>query len=117
MFNPKGEIDSSRFRGALVEVQFRTSKLRKQYGDARKAEKAYGKQVARRYVQRINIVKHARGVEELKQLPGLRCHELKGRRKGLWAMDLTGFYRLIFTLQGEQLQVARIEEVSKHYGD
>ena len=100
-----------------MEVQFRTSKLRKQYEDAREAEKAYGKQVARRYVERINILKHARNIEELKRSPGLRCKELKGDLKGQWAVRLTGFYRLIFTLQGGQLQVARIEEVSKHYGD
>lgn len=100
-----------------MEVQFRTNKLRRQYEDVREAEKAYGKQVARRYVARINILKHARGIEEVKQLPGLDCHQLKGRRQGQWAVKLTGFYRLIFTLQGERLQVARIEEVSKHYGD
>ena len=27
---------------------------------------------------------------------------------------LTGSYWLIFTLEGEQLEIARIEEVSKH---
>jgi proteic killer suppression protein len=100
-----------------VQVQFRTNKLRKQYEDVREAEKAHGRQVARRYVERINILKHARDIEEVKQLPGLDCHELKGRRQGQWAVKLTGFYRLIFTLQGEQLQIARVEEVSKHYDD
>jgi len=100
-----------------VEVRFRTTKLRRQYEDFRRAERAYGREVARRYVGRINVLKHARSIEELQQLPGLGCHELKGKEKGQWAVRLTGFYRLIFTLQGEQLQIARIEEVSKHYGD
>lgn len=100
-----------------MEVQFRTSRLRKQYQDVSQGERAYGRQVARRYVERINIIKHVRDIEELRRLPGLRCEPLKGPRTGQWAMRLTGFYRLIFTLQGEQLQVVRIEEVSKHYGD
>jgi proteic killer suppression protein len=42
---------------------------------------------------------------------------LKGDRSGEWAVKLTGFYRLIFTLEGKRLQIALIEEVSKHYGD
>jgi proteic killer suppression protein len=73
--------------------------------------------VARRYIQRINIMKAARGLDELTRLPGLRCHPLKGQRAGQYAIDLTGFYRLIFTLRGESLTIVRIEEVSKHYGD
>jgi proteic killer suppression protein len=73
--------------------------------------------VARKYIQRVNIIKQARNIEELKVLPGLRCHPLKGDRQGHWAINLTGFYRLIFTLEGETMEIVRIEEVSKHYDD
>ena len=66
---------------------------------------------------RINLIKKARDLAEIKRLPGLRCHELKGKRKGQYAVDLTGFYRLIFTLKGSILDIVRIEEVSKHYDD
>jgi proteic killer suppression protein len=50
-------------------------------------------------------------------LPRLRCHELSGNRKGQYAVNLTGFYRLIFTMVDDRIDVIRIEEVSKHYGD
>ena len=100
-----------------MEIRFRTQKLQRQYEDHREAEKAYGTQVARRFIQRVNIIKQARDIGELKQLPGLRCHELKGDRGGQWTVNLTGFFRLIFTLEGSLLEIARIEEVSKHYGD
>jgi proteic killer suppression protein len=50
-------------------------------------------------------------------LPGLRCHALKGVRKGEYAINLSGFYRLIFTMTGNRLEIVMIEEVSKHYGD
>jgi len=100
-----------------VIVEFRTPKLQKQYEDHRKAERAYGVEVARKYIERINFIKHTRNIEELQKLPGLDCHPLKGNRKGEWAIKLKGFYRLIFTLKGEYLEIARIEEVSKHYGD
>jgi proteic killer suppression protein len=99
-----------------LEVEFRTKKLEREYRQHQKAEKAYDRDVARRYIERINIIKQARDMEELISLPGLRCHSLKGRREGQYAVKLTGFYRLIFTLRGESLESVRIEEVSKHYG-
>lgn len=100
-----------------MDVTFKTAKLKKQYENAKEAEKAYGSVVARRFIERVNIIKKARDVEELCRLPGLRCHALKGDRKGQWAINLTGFDRLIFTLDGAALNIAHIEEVSKHYDD
>lgn len=100
-----------------MKVEFKTRKLQKEYEDRQKAIKAYGEQIARKYVLRVNLIKQARDLEEVKVFPGLHCHPLKGSRKGQWAVKLSGFYRLIFTVSGETFQVARIEEVSKHYDD
>jgi proteic killer suppression protein len=50
-------------------------------------------------------------------LPGLRFHALAGSREGQYAINLNGFYRLIVSLEGAELQIVRVEEVSKHYGD
>ena len=100
-----------------MEVQFRTQKLQKQYEISSKAEKAYGRDVARMYIQRINILKQARNIVEICALPALRCHPLKGDRQGQWAVKLTGLYRLIFTLEGKRLEIILIEEVSKHYDE
>jgi len=100
-----------------MKVGFKTKKLRNEYQHSKKAVQAYGPQVAGKYIQRVNILKQVVDLDEVKRLPGLNCHSLKGTRKGQWAVKLTGFYRLIFTVSGKQLDVARIEEVSKHYGD
>ena len=100
-----------------MEVTFRTRKLEKEYREYAKAVKAYGPKVARKYIQRINIIKQVHNIDELKALPALGCHSLKGDRYGQYSIKLTGFYRLIFTLKGDALEIAHIEEVSKHYGD
>lgn len=100
-----------------MRITFKTKKLEKQYQSGREAEKAYGTEVARKYIQRVNIIKQVQNIDELIKLPGLRCHPLKGNRKGQWSVRLTGFYRLIFTLTGKTLTVVHIEEVSKHYDD
>lgn len=100
-----------------MEVRFKTRKLEKQYLNAKEAEKAYGAQVAKRYIQRINILKNARSFEELYTISVLKFHQLKGDRDGEYAIALTGFYRLIIRNVGEIYDIVRIEEVSKHYGD
>ncbi len=98
-------------------VTFRTRKLEKQYRRYDLASRAYGQSVARKYIQRIGIIKKSYNIEELECIPVLKCHPLKGNRREQWAISLTGFYRLIFTLQGSKLEIVRIEEVSKHYDD
>ena len=100
-----------------MEIGFANKRLERCFREHRSAVRAFGDEVARRYIQRINIMKAARSLDELTRLPALRCHPLKGQRAGQYAIDLTGFYRLIFTLHGKSLTIARIEEVSKHYGD
>jgi proteic killer suppression protein len=100
-----------------MQVEFRTKKLEKQYRDSKQAIREYGEAVAKRYVQRINIIKSATDIEELERLPGLNCHPLKGNRAGDWSITLINRMRLIFTLKGDKLEVVRIKEVSKHYGD
>lgn len=100
-----------------MEILFHTRQLEKQYREYKEAEKSHGRQVARKYIERINIIKQTRDIAELQRLPVLRCHPLKGNREGQWAVNLTGFWRLIFTLQGDCLQIVQIEEVSKHYDD
>lgn len=81
------------------------------------AVKAYGLDVAKKYVLRINTIKETKNIDELKRLPGLRCHELHGDLAGKWAINLNDRYRLIFSLEGNTLEIVCIEEVSKHYGD
>ena len=68
--------------------------------------------IGRQFILRINIMKHAKDLAELMRLPGLRCHALKGSRKGQHSIALTDHVRLIFSVRGN---IATIEEVSKHY--
>jgi len=98
-----------------LEITFRTRQLERCYLHFQFAVRTFGDVVARKYVERVNIMKLSKSIDDLKKLPGLRCHQLAGDRAGQWAVNLTGFYRLIFTLEGERLAIARIEEVSKHY--
>jgi len=54
---------------------------------------------------------------EVRKLPGLDCHPLKGGRSGQFGIIIHDRWRLIISLRGERAEIVRIEEVSKHYGD
>jgi proteic killer suppression protein len=100
-----------------VEVEFATHKLEKCYQDHAHGVKMWGPVVARKYVQRIDIMQEASDLAEIEALPGLECHPLKGKRKGQFAVTLHDRWRLIFSLIGMRARVIRVEEVTKHYGD
>lgn len=101
----------------IMIVEFRSNKLRKCFEIHKEAQKAWGNAIARRYLERINVLMAVKEIEDLKKFPQFRFHALTGDRKGQYALNLDGFYRLIFTLSDETVQIITIEEVSKHYGN
>lgn len=100
-----------------MEIKFKTNKLQKQYENSKDAVKAYGSDVAKKYIQRVNILKSTKSFDELYKIPQLKFHPLTGNRNGEFAISLTGFYRLIITNDGDSFDIAKIEELSKHYDD
>lgn len=100
-----------------MDVVFRTKKLERCFKVSKVAFAEFGEVVGRRYIQRINIIRSSRNLEDLKAQRSLRCHPLKGNRKGQWAINLTNRYRLLFSLKGKDVQIVQIEEVSNHYDD
>lgn len=100
-----------------MEVKFKTNKLQKQYQNHKEAIKAYGLQIAKKYINRIDILKSAKSFDDLYKIPQLKFHPLSGNRKGEFAISLTGYWRLIITNDGDTFDIAKIEEVSDHYGD
>jgi proteic killer suppression protein len=100
-----------------LRVEFRSKKLEKCFLDSSKAVREWGETIARRYIQRINILQAAKTLYDLNSLPGLKCHRLKGNRAGQYAVRLDGAWRLIFSIEGDVLKVICILEVSRHYDD
>lgn len=95
-------------------IKFKTNKLQKCFEDSKMGQRALGQELARKYIQRVQIIQQANNLDELMGLPGLHCHPLAGDREGTYSIRLNGFYRLIVSIEEG---VVTIEEVSKHYGD
>jgi proteic killer suppression protein len=96
-------------------VHFRNRRLEQSYRESKSAVRRLGPEVSRRFVERVNLMKSARDLDELLSLPGLHGHQLKGNRAGQYSIRLTGYIRLIFTLEGHNPPAVWIEELSKHY--
>lgn len=43
-------------------------------------------------------------------LPGLRLHELTGKRSGTWAVTVSGNWRVTFIFKGEDAEVVNYED-------
>lgn len=100
-----------------MQVEFRHKKLERCFTSHQHAFRAWGDVVGKKYIQRIGILQESTNLDELCSLPGLKCHPLKGDRKGQYAISLTGFWRLIITFRDDRFEVVCVEEVSKHYDD
>jgi len=43
-------------------------------------------------------------------LPGLRLHELKGSRKGVWSVSVSGNWRVTFRFTGKDIEIVNYED-------
>lgn len=43
-------------------------------------------------------------------LPGLRLHELKGNRSGMWAVNVSGNWRVTFRIEGQDAEIVNYED-------
>jgi proteic killer suppression protein len=98
-----------------VQIVFRHKKLSDCFMQHQRGVREWGPEVARKYIHRIQIIQAAKSRLDLNSFPGLNCHPLKGKRQGQYAISLTQSWRLIISLQGDQMEIVRIEEVSHHY--
>ena len=76
-------------------------------------DKVYGSIRAKYIRRRLDSIRMAGSLEQLKGFPG-RFHELTGDRKGQWACDLDQPYRMILQPAGEN--TTAIIEITNYHG-
>jgi len=86
---------------------FRSKALRQfaQTGEARKLGVPNADRV-RRILTQLNASKRPENMN----LPGYRFHELKGRRRGTFAVNVSGNYRITFGWDGEDAVDVDLED-------
>lgn len=98
-----------------MQVEFRMNQLQQAFQEHATGVRRWGAKLARRYVQRIEVLQAAKGADELFKIPSLKFHPLTARRKGEYALVLHGQMRLIVTFADPAMSIVWIEEVSDHY--
>lgn len=76
-------------------ITFADKSLEKLSNDYKKCIRNLGEKRAKLYILRLNALKEASTLEDMRYLPG-NYHELIGNRKGQWSCSLDHPYRLIF---------------------
>ncbi|MFA6016302.1 MAG: type II toxin-antitoxin system RelE/ParE family toxin [Gallionellaceae bacterium] len=46
----------------------------------------------------------------LKAFPGWRLHQLTGDRKGQWSLSVTGNWRIVFRIEGDEIRDLDLED-------
>ncbi|GAA6617961.1 type II toxin-antitoxin system RelE/ParE family toxin [Scytonema sp. NUACC26] len=81
---------------------FKNKKFEKECNDQRLLEKNHGSVRAKRIRLRLDALRDANVLEDMRNLPG-RCHELLYDRTGQLSLDLDHPYRLIFEPANEPI--------------
>lgn len=79
-----------------MDILFQTTKLQKLCTDAKDAQRRYGERCAKLLRRRLDDIRAVDSLAILRTIPGPRCHELAGDRKGQLSVDLEHPLRLIF---------------------
>ncbi len=91
-----------------MEVSFSNAKMCKICSSEKQLRSNYGPRMAALVAQRLLELQAAETLEDLKSLPAMQCHELKGKLAGYLAIDLVHPQRLVFKPAHEP--VPRLDE-------
>jgi len=78
-----------------MEIRFAGAKLKKEFESQALLQKRYGEQ-SKKIQLRLAVLKASPNLASVPKGKPERCHELKGERKGTFAVDLIHPYRLLF---------------------
>lgn len=97
-----------------MEVRFRSRRLERCFEQTNEAVRTWGPEIGRRYVTRVDALLKAERVARLYEIRALDFHPLTGDRRGLYAIRLSGRWRLIISVQGDR--EVMVEEVVDYHG-
>ncbi len=78
----------------------------------------FSDEVVKKFKKTVLMLQYAESITQIQQLKGLNFELLKGNSKGLCSVRVDLKYRLILSVEGENLiaaEVLIIEELTNHY--
>jgi proteic killer suppression protein len=93
-------------------VRFRDKGLRHLYEDGN--ARGVPSSMADKLRKLLLAIETAETLEQLGRFPGWRLHPLKGDRKGIWSLTVTGNWRLIFGYDEQTNSASDIDLIDYH---
>ena len=81
---------------AELDILFKSTLLEKDLSEDKRLRRRFGPVQAKLIRRRLDELRAADGLADMRTIPQTRCHELTGNRKGQLSVDLKHPYRLLF---------------------
>lgn len=94
-----------------MDIIFRTRKLARTFNSRSELQRRYGAQQARTIEMRLAVLRNAKTLSVVATTRPERCHRLKGKRAGQYAVDLVHPHRLVFRAAHESPQRPNDEQL------
>lgn len=88
-----------------MDISFKTKKLQKLCSTRKEILKQFGQVKGKKLMRRMSELNAAITLSEISYLPPPRLHELTGKRKGQFSVDLEHPYRLLFMPDNEPVPI------------
>ena len=98
-----------------MEIEFATTRLAAASRSLSEALRLFGVPIARKYIQRLAVLRATDKFAPLYGHRALQLHPLRGNHAGQYAMTLTGNYRLIIERTSDD--EVRVLDVEDYHGD
>ena len=96
----------------MLLASFRHKGLRQLYENAN--TKGVAPEMADKLGKLLFALETAAKLDQVSKFPGWKLHLLKGERKGLWSLTITGNWRLIFRYDEETNTASDLDLVDYH---
>lgn len=94
-----------------MDIEFSSHRLSNASKDYAEACRLFGLPVARKYIQRLAVLRAVDKFSELYGHRALKLHHLKGNRQNEYSITLTANYRLILEkIEEEKVKILDVED-------
>lgn len=95
-----------------MKIRYGSNKIAQKLEDASAIKRSFGV-MAKKVSMRLDDIRAAPNLAVLKQIPQAACHQLKGNKKGQWAVSISGNHRLIFELDHDPIPLKEDESIDE----
>jgi toxin HigB-1 len=108
-----------------MKLEFKSNKIKKQCEDPKEAQKIFGQQIGIKLTLRVNELRAAKNLDDIRKNKANGFHPLEGDREGEYTVTIVHPFRLVFKpvfdsqskeLSFSEMSIVKIEEVIDYHG-